>query len=51
MNIIKAYGLPNRQSKFRQMPVLEQSAKYSSRQNSGYTTTSDMCEWWVQYVG
>ena len=26
-------GLPNRQSKIRQMPLLEQSAKYYSRQN------------------
>ena len=36
-DIIMVQSLPNRQSKIRQMPLLEQSAKYSSRQNSGRT--------------
>ena len=37
MDKIKVQSLPKCQSKICQMPLLEQSAKYSSRQNSGHT--------------
>ena len=51
MNIIMVSGLPNRQSKIRQMPLLEQSAKYSSRQNFRlYGTSAYLMTYCMYYL-